>query len=150
MTTDPKDINPDRRSWYGLRVGDTVRIRLGPGKEVRAEVVGLTAMDKNRAYLRLPDGTETPWVAEWCTRLPTSPAADAYAQKMGYSGFPELLDVWRTPIDDEGDHRPVNFHLWKAFCDLVEGLEPDNGRLNRDGTRVVDTEVLARVERVSS
>jgi len=65
MITDPA-TNPERRRWYGLRIGDTVTIERG---KYTAEVIGLGYTDNNRCQLRLEDGRETPYVAEWCTRV---------------------------------------------------------------------------------
>jgi len=62
--------NPERHRYYGLRKGDLVTIRTGMQnnpKIVNAEVIDYGVWDNNRVILKFEDGTETPWVAEWCT-----------------------------------------------------------------------------------
>ena len=60
--------NVDRDRYYGLRVGDTVNLRGLDGKAlyVNAEVINYGFMDNNRVTVRLANGNETNWVAEWC------------------------------------------------------------------------------------
>ncbi|NMC61422.1 MAG: hypothetical protein GYA51_18875 [Candidatus Methanofastidiosa archaeon] len=66
MTT--KFTNADRHRYYGLRIGDLVQIKVGVfSKPKNAEVIDYGFLDNNRVILRLEDGTETDWVAEWCT-----------------------------------------------------------------------------------
>jgi hypothetical protein len=60
--------NKERRRYYGLRVGDTVELLFShKPKNPRAEVIEYGFMDNNRVIVRLEDGVETDWVAEWCT-----------------------------------------------------------------------------------
>lgn len=61
--------NKDRHRYYGLRVGDLVQIRTGMQNKtmLNAEVISYGFLDNNRVILRLEDGKETDWVAEWCT-----------------------------------------------------------------------------------
>ena len=61
--------NVERRRYYGLRIGDTVEVNIGSLIQIKelAEVIGYAFMDNNRVYVRMEDGTETSWVAEWCT-----------------------------------------------------------------------------------
>lgn len=67
MTT-TKFTNADRHRYYGLRIGDLVQIKAGVfSKPMKAEVIDYGFMDNNRVILRLEDGSETDWVAEWCT-----------------------------------------------------------------------------------
>jgi hypothetical protein len=58
--------NQERRRYYGLRVGDTVELKYGPVKGMKAEVTAYCFGDNNRVYVRMEDGTKTDWVAEWC------------------------------------------------------------------------------------
>jgi hypothetical protein len=65
MTT--KFTNADRHRYYGLRIGDLVQIKTGVfSKPKNAEVIDYGLLDNNRVILKLDDGTETSWVAEWC------------------------------------------------------------------------------------
>jgi len=58
--------NIERRRYYGKRIGDTVSLKNLNGKEFsKAEVIGYTH-DNNKIEVKLPDGTTTSWVAEWC------------------------------------------------------------------------------------
>jgi len=59
--------NEKRNRYYGVRVGDTVKLLFShKEKDPIAEVVGYGFMDNNRVIVKLEDGTETDWVAEWC------------------------------------------------------------------------------------
>ncbi len=59
--------NEDRRRYYGLRIGDTVKLKYSSGeKEETAEVTGYAAGDNNRVYVTTESGEETDWIAEWC------------------------------------------------------------------------------------
>ena len=61
--------NKERNRYYGLRIGDIVSPKGIDGKEWskgKAEVIEYGFMDNNAVYIRVEDGTETKWVAEWC------------------------------------------------------------------------------------
>ena len=59
--------NIERRRYYGLRIGDTVEIStFGMTNKKIAMVVKYAFMDNNRVIIRLEDGEETDWVAEYC------------------------------------------------------------------------------------
>lgn len=59
--------NKNRTRYYGLRIGDTVKLLYTQKKiEPIAEVIEYGFMDNNRVIVRLEDGTKTDWVAEWC------------------------------------------------------------------------------------
>ncbi len=60
--------NENRNRYYGLRVGDTVELGFGKDKP-KAEVIAYGFMDNNRVYVKLEDGSETDYVAEWCKIL---------------------------------------------------------------------------------
>jgi len=60
--------NKERHRYYGLRIGDLVELNYTQKPEPpKAEVIEYCAGDNNRVLLRLEDGSETDWVAEWCT-----------------------------------------------------------------------------------
>lgn len=63
--------NVNRNRYYGLRIGDTVKLDFYKVRkedaDVIAEVIEYGAMDNNRVYVRFEDGKETGCVAEWCT-----------------------------------------------------------------------------------
>ena len=61
--------NADRHRYYGLRIGDLVKIKMGMQNNPimkNAEVISYGFMDNNRVILKLESGEETNWVAEWC------------------------------------------------------------------------------------
>jgi hypothetical protein len=63
--------NEERRRYYGVRVGDTVRLSFMPGykhgEEPLAEVVEYGFLDNNRVYVKREGSDEViDWVAEWC------------------------------------------------------------------------------------
>jgi hypothetical protein len=62
--------NKERHRYYGLRIGDLVQIKTGlqsNPKILNAEVIDYGFLDNNRVMLKLENGEETDWVAEWCT-----------------------------------------------------------------------------------
>jgi hypothetical protein len=63
--------NKERNRYYGLRIGDLVTINMGMSgsKPLNAEVIEYGFFDNNRVYLKLEDGSEISWVAEWCTLI---------------------------------------------------------------------------------
>jgi hypothetical protein len=61
--------NEERRRYYGLRIGDVVNLKLLDGKvhpNGPAEVIGPYMSDNNSVNLRLNNGIEIKWMAEWC------------------------------------------------------------------------------------
>lgn len=63
--------NKERRRYYGVRKGDTVRLLYIPGYERNdgplAEVVEYGFLDNNRIYIKREGSEEViDWVAEWC------------------------------------------------------------------------------------
>jgi hypothetical protein len=61
--------NENRTRYYGLRKGDTVSVEASLVDGVNllhAEIIDYT-MDNNRVILKFEDGSERPFVAEWCT-----------------------------------------------------------------------------------
>lgn len=59
--------NKERRRYYGLRVGDTVRLLYGPRPEPVATVIEYGIMDNNAVYVRLhSDDRVIKWTAEHC------------------------------------------------------------------------------------
>ena len=62
--------NESRNRYYGLRKGDTVKLQFShQNPEPIAEVIEYGFMDNNRVYVKLENGEETDWVAEWCEIL---------------------------------------------------------------------------------
>jgi hypothetical protein len=64
--------NAERRRYYGLRIGDTVKLDFfyynkKEEENPLAEVIEYGAMDNNRVHVRLENGKEMDYVAEWCT-----------------------------------------------------------------------------------
>jgi hypothetical protein len=63
--------NAERRRYYGLRIGDTVKLDFfnfkKEDKDTLAEVIGYGVMDNNKVYVRLENDEERSYVAEWCT-----------------------------------------------------------------------------------
>lgn len=60
--------NKDRTRYYGLRIGDLVKLNGVFGKEFKdgkAEVVDYGS-DNNRVQIKSEKGFITDWVAEWC------------------------------------------------------------------------------------
>jgi hypothetical protein len=65
--SNPAFDNKERRRYYGLRIGDTVKLLYGFNKtEPTAEVIEYGLMDNNSVKVRLEDGRAIDWVAEWC------------------------------------------------------------------------------------
>lgn len=58
--------NTERRRYYGLRKGDIVKAFHLNGKDFFLSEVVEYGSDNNRVTIRLEDGKETDWVAEWC------------------------------------------------------------------------------------
>ncbi|MDD4972502.1 MAG: hypothetical protein PHT07_23980 [Paludibacter sp.] len=59
--------NKERHRYYGVRVGDTVKLLFSnQNPEPIAEVVEYGFLDNNRVVVQLEDGTMKGWVAEWC------------------------------------------------------------------------------------
>jgi hypothetical protein len=65
--SNPTFDNKERRRYYGLRVGDTVRVK-DPGGRTwgTREVLELCAGDNNRVVITSEKGNPIEWVAEWC------------------------------------------------------------------------------------
>jgi len=60
-------LNENRNRYYGLRVGDTVKLLYSTGLQYgRCEVIELVAMDNNSVLLKSESGKKFEWVAEWC------------------------------------------------------------------------------------
>lgn len=58
--------NEERRRYYGVRVGDTVKLYFMKN-ETFAEVVGYGFLDNNRVYIKIHgEEEEISWVAEHC------------------------------------------------------------------------------------
>ena len=63
-------MSEERLENYGIGVGDIVeQDPLGSGKPRRGEVIHVYITDRNRVRVRLEDGKETNFVAEWCTKV---------------------------------------------------------------------------------
>jgi len=58
--------NTERRRYYGLRKGDIVKAFHLNGKDFFLSEVVEYGSDNNRVIIKLEDGKETDWVAEWC------------------------------------------------------------------------------------
>ena len=59
--------NNERHRYYGLRIGDLVKVETYPrGKFLNAEVMDYGFLDNNRVILKFEDGSIDGWVAEWC------------------------------------------------------------------------------------
>lgn len=60
--------NVNRNRYYGLRIGDTVKLSasFSPIDNTIAEVVEYGFMDNNRVYVQLEDGEKIKWTAEHC------------------------------------------------------------------------------------
>jgi len=56
--------NKKRTRYYGLRIGDTVKVKAYNIET--AEVAEYGVFDNNRVYIKLPDGEKISCVAEWC------------------------------------------------------------------------------------
>ncbi|RPI82260.1 MAG: hypothetical protein EHM34_07210 [Nitrosopumilales archaeon] len=57
--------NINRNRYYGLRIGDIVQLDFTT-PSLRGEIFEYGFMDNNRVYIKMEDGRETSWTAEWC------------------------------------------------------------------------------------
>lgn len=87
-------------SHYGLKLGDRVA-HTAFGATITGEVIELPPTDKNRARIRLDDGSETDVVAEWCNvveppaKTPAEVAADMLRAAELHSHF-----MWASLMRD--------------------------------------------------
>lgn len=56
--------------WYGLEIGNRVKYQAPSAiKYIEGEIIHLYDSDKNRARIKLKDGTEKDVVCEYCEKV---------------------------------------------------------------------------------